>query len=566
MRGEHGNTRNTCNSYALKEKMYTTLKITFSLLFLGTLLFAQSPVIFTNPFNTPPVLSVSPSPGTWYVDRYPPTVFEQGTLNGENVLHVGVRIADAFWNRPPANRSAFSNTQGRKFDLGKGNSYRTALIADLYVGADWGTKHRMATLWSSASDSTDATSYFNYFGFRNSTGANPGFYVYGYHNIGDYTLVPVTITYGAWYRLKIELTDTAFNYSINGKVVLSDTTLNGTRYFANLMLQTYNFADSTLAAPNQAFEEYDVYWDNVGAEQSSTVRANPSAVALGSAGKFMVLAGTAVTIGSGTTVSGDVGVSPGTTVTNGGTVNGVIHLQDSSSISGQSSLLTAYNDAAGRTADTTVGSELGGKTLGRGVYVSAAGTFAVTGDLTLSGTDTDIFIFKMATTLTTAAGSKVILTGGVKASNIVWQVGSSATVGGAFAGNILALTAVTQNAGASINGRILALNSFVTLNGTSVLPVEEVAGQIPGAYTLQQNYPNPFNPSTTINYHMPVNGPVSVKVFDVVGREVAELVNGIRTQGIHTVQFDASHLSGGVYFYTMTAGNFTATKKLMLIK
>jgi hypothetical protein len=201
--------------------------------------------------------------------------------------------------------------------------------------------------------------------------------------------------------------------------------------------------------------------------------SNPATVDLLTAGNFRVLAGTAVTIDPGATVNGNVGVSPGTTVTNNGTVTGAIHLNDSAAAQAQLDLSAAYGDAAGRAADLTVATELGGTNLGRGVYDSAAGTFGITGTLTLTGAASDVFIFKMASTLTTAASSHVILTGGALASNVFWQVGSSATIDGDFKGNVLALTAITQNSGASssIDGRALAQNGFVTVSGTSV-PVE----------------------------------------------------------------------------------------------
>ena len=202
--------------------------------------------------------------------------------------------------------------------------------------------------------------------------------------------------------------------------------------------------------------------------------ANPAPVDLLTAGNFRILAGSAVTISSGTTVTGDVGVSPGTVVTNSGTVAGTIHLSDAAAIQAQIDLVAAYTDAAGRLADATLGVELGGTTLGCGVY--AAGTFTINGELTLSGTATDVFIFQSGATLITGAACSVKLTGGAVWSNVFWQVTSSATIEGDFKGVILALTAITQNAGASsiINGRALARNAAVTVNGTSVLPVELV--------------------------------------------------------------------------------------------
>ncbi len=85
-------------------------------------------------------------------------------------------------------------------------------------------------------------------------------------------------------------------------------------------------------------------------------------------------------------------------------------------------------------------------------------------------------------------------------------------------------------------------------------------------YLLQQNYPNPFNPTTIIGYQLPVTGKVSLKVFDMLGREVATLVDDIKSQGNHQVVFNASGLSSGVYYYTLSSGDFNSTKKLLLVK
>lgn len=85
-------------------------------------------------------------------------------------------------------------------------------------------------------------------------------------------------------------------------------------------------------------------------------------------------------------------------------------------------------------------------------------------------------------------------------------------------------------------------------------------------FSLEQNYPNPFNPSTTINYSLGERAPVSIKVYDVLGKEVANLVNTTQEAGNHTVKFDASSLSSGIYIYTLNAGNFTSSRKMMLLK
>jgi hypothetical protein len=89
---------------------------------------------------------------------------------------------------------------------------------------------------------------------------------------------------------------------------------------------------------------------------------------------------------------------------------------------------------------------------------------------------------------------------------------------------------------------------------------------IPSAYKLEQNYPNPFNPSTMINFSIPRSGMVDLRVFDILGREVAVLVNGMTVAGNHTVPFDASSLATGVYFYTLVSGDFRETKKMLLVK
>ncbi len=89
---------------------------------------------------------------------------------------------------------------------------------------------------------------------------------------------------------------------------------------------------------------------------------------------------------------------------------------------------------------------------------------------------------------------------------------------------------------------------------------------IPANFTLEQNFPNPFNPTTSIRYSIPGSQRVSVKVFDALGREVVTLVDEVKEAGRYSLQFDASRLSSGVYYYTLRAGKFSTTKKLSLIR
>jgi hypothetical protein len=88
----------------------------------------------------------------------------------------------------------------------------------------------------------------------------------------------------------------------------------------------------------------------------------------------------------------------------------------------------------------------------------------------------------------------------------------------------------------------------------------------PQTYALSQNYPNPFNPSTKIDFTIPASSQVELKVFNVLGQEVASLVNGTLTAGSHTVTFDASRLASGVYLYKISAGSFVSTRKMVLLK
>jgi hypothetical protein len=90
--------------------------------------------------------------------------------------------------------------------------------------------------------------------------------------------------------------------------------------------------------------------------------------------------------------------------------------------------------------------------------------------------------------------------------------------------------------------------------------------QLPSSYALNQNYPNPFNPETKISFALPKAGIVKLAVYDMLGREVAVLENGFRTAGTHSIDFNASNLASGVYLYTLKTGDFTDTKKMVLMK
>ena len=104
-----------------------------------------------------------------------------------------------------------------------------------------------------------------------------------------------------------------------------------------------------------------------------------------------------------------------------------------------------------------------------------------------------------------------------------------------------------------------------TSNG-GLTGVDEETMPIPNNFVLYQNYPNPFNPSTVIKYSIAVAGNVTLKIFDLLGREVAKLVNKYHERGNFSVNYEASKLSAGVYIYTLSSGRFSQSKKLMLTK
>jgi hypothetical protein len=193
-------------------------------------------------------------------------------------------------------------------------------------------------------------------------------------------------------------------------------------------------------------------------------------VPLGSAGKFAVLAGSTVTNGGPTVVTGDLGVSPGSAVVGfppGIVKDGSIHAGDGAAAKAKHDLTVAYNNAAGRKNPHMLPSDIGGMTIAPGLY-RAPVSLAITGNVTLNGKgDPDsVFIFQVPSKLTVSVNSSVTLIGRAKAKNIFWQIGTSASLKKAsvFKGIILAHASISLGTGATVaDGRLLARVGAVTL-------------------------------------------------------------------------------------------------------
>jgi hypothetical protein len=111
------------------------------------------------------------------------------------------------------------------------------------------------------------------------------------------------------------------------------------------------------------------------------------------------------------------------------------------------------------------------------------------------------------------------------------------------------------------------LDDYVTIKyRPQIVSAPELAGEVSGRFVLSQNYPNPFNPATHFGFVIGDRGQVSLRVYDVLGREVARLVNEVKQPGSYEVTWDATGLASGMYMYRLQAGGFVETKKLMLLR
>jgi hypothetical protein len=212
--------------------------------------------------------------------------------------------------------------------------------------------------------------------------------------------------------------------------------------------------------------------DTPDAPDASVIDAGPMGPGLlGSAARFTILAGSTVSNTGLTTITGEVGVSPGLALV-GIPAGTVVHAGDPVAALAQADTTVAYNRLAGLPCGTALtGRDLGGMTLSPGVYCFTSSA-QLTGTLVLDGRGqaNPLFIFQVGSTLVTSNISAVLLTNGARSCGVYWQAGSSATVGigSDFSGNIIALGSVTLTTGVTLHGRALARTGAVTLDTNSV--------------------------------------------------------------------------------------------------
>lgn len=273
---------------------------------------------------------------------------------------------------------------------------------------------------------------------------------------------------------------------VPGVVTYSGTTLSfnptsaliaGTIYTATINTEAKNLAGVSLA--NNYVWEFNT---------NSAIVGNT--VNLGSAERFGILSGVGVSNNAGFSEirNMDVGISPGVRSSITGfppaiIVNGAIYASDDIAPLGIAAMLTQakldltnaylFAEGASYSAPITVSGDQGGKTLVAGIYKSTSTLLVQSGDLTLSGSATDVWIFQVASAFTTigGAGGNIKLTGGALAKNVFWQTGSSATIGDytSFEGNILALQSITMGSHATAKGRMLARNGAVVMTHTNII-------------------------------------------------------------------------------------------------
>lgn len=331
----------------------------------------------------------------------------------------------------------------------------------------------------------------------------------------------------------------------------------------------------------------------LGLPATASAQQGPAPVLLGTAENYAVLAKTGISTVPPSAITGDIAASPiaasaitgFSLVANTGyatspQVTGRVYAADMADptpailTTAISNMETAFTDAAGRPGpDHTelYDGNVGGKTLTPGLY-KWSGTVLAPTSFVISGGPDDVWIFQIAGDLNLSSGVSVTLSGGAQARNIFWQVSGGVTAGtdSHLEGILLSMTAISLQTGASLNGRALSQTAVTFDQNTVVQPEKSTGtsdgGGLSGGLTLAGNSPNPFASATRIGFTLPASSPVTLAVYDMLGREVTVLASETMAAGAHEVSWNAASASSGMYVYRLLANGQIRTGRMTVLK
>lgn len=357
-------------------------------------------------------------------------------------------------------------------------------------------------------------------------------------------------------KIIVETPDTC--QSIKDKIIptgdarVNQVMLNCANYLERVVMGgVLNSADSVAICPDQA--EGTITFNGLLADDTITINGTAAPTGegagpdLGAAAPFASLAGSTLTNTGASVLTGDLGLSPGTSVTGfpPGTVTGTQHINDATAAQAKLDTTAAYNDLAGRTPTANLtGQDLGTLTLNAGIYKFNTSA-QLTGTLVLDGQNNPnaVFVFQMGSTLTTAAASVVSLINGASADNVFWQVGSSATIGTTtdMQGTIIAQASITMNTGATLTGRTLAQTGAVTLDTNDI--------------TVPTVVPPPLGSGTTFTAKV---APVGLYEFALGANDTAAAANAVaKINAIMSNLVTASSVANVITITSVEPGNMS---------